>query len=122
MRGANASLRHPYDANEVPRPKLLTWNEGANTYSTRATEGISGDDLMRAAWALTSTTPEPARPYPYLRKKVGACTRPADAMAGGLKGATSGRAVLIREEQADRSVSAGGVRRDGGDVHAGIGQ
>lgn len=75
VRGHNAVLSHPSDAHaRAGLPKQVTWVEEGRHYAIRS-ESLSGDDVMRIAWALESGRP-PARPFPYARERVGACSVP----------------------------------------------
>lgn len=82
VRGHPAVLSHPSDADSRPGlPKQLAWSEDGRHYGIRS-EALSGDDLMRIAWSLEASRP-PARPFPYRRERVGACSVPgveADAL------------------------------------------
>lgn len=75
VRGHPAILSHDPDAHARPGlPKLVSWSEDGRHYGIRS-QALSGDDLMRIAWSMESPRP-PARPHPYARVSVGACSVP----------------------------------------------
>ncbi len=78
VRGVSAVLEESSYDPATPLRFRVAWSEAPSAYAIEG-QGVTGEEMLRVAWALTSTTPPPPPTHLYTREKTGACSTPGQS-------------------------------------------